>query len=127
MSELGRIAVDAAKAAVRAKVIAVVAPVMVVVLAIGAVVGLLALLISTLGGSSPQPESSSACGAPGLSPDASVDVAGLDVAGFSGEQLENAAEILLAGESLGISQYGQTIGVMTAIGESTLSNIDYGD
>lgn len=49
------------------------------------------------------------------------------VGDFSGEQLVNAAYIMNSGQALGLDAQGQAIGVMTAIGESTLVNLDYGD
>lgn len=49
------------------------------------------------------------------------------VAGFGTEQLGNAAAILAAGAALGLGQRDQTIGVMTAIGESSLRVLDRGD
>lgn len=49
------------------------------------------------------------------------------VADYDGEQLENAASIMRAGRDLGLSVRDQAIGVMTAMGESSLRNIDYGD
>ena len=49
------------------------------------------------------------------------------VAGYEGEQLKNAALIINAGKALGLSGRGQTIGVMTAMGESGLRVLDYGD
>ncbi len=49
------------------------------------------------------------------------------IAGFSGEQLVNAAYIMSAASALGLTLRDQQIGVMTAIGESTLRVIDYGD
>jgi hypothetical protein len=49
------------------------------------------------------------------------------VAGYGGAQLVNAALIVNAGQTLGLSVRGQTIGVMTAMGESSLTAIDYGD
>lgn len=49
------------------------------------------------------------------------------VAGWSGEQLANAATIVLTAQSLGFGRDGQILGVMTAMGESSLRNIDYGD
>lgn len=49
------------------------------------------------------------------------------VAGFAGEQLVNAAHIMAAAASLGLTVRDQQIGVMTAIGESTLLVLDYGD
>jgi hypothetical protein len=52
---------------------------------------------------------------------------GQSIAGFSGEQLENAAQIMNAAAELQLPTAAQTIGVMTAIGESTLRNLDHGD
>lgn len=49
------------------------------------------------------------------------------VAGFCQPQLVNAAQILRAAQSYGLSVHGEEIGVMTAIGESSLRNVDYGD
>ncbi|HWS50371.1 MAG TPA: hypothetical protein VN241_05135 [Microbacterium sp.] len=49
------------------------------------------------------------------------------VAGWQGEQLENAATIMRTASGLGFAKDGQVIGVMTAMGESGLRNIDYGD
>ena len=49
------------------------------------------------------------------------------VEGWSGEQLENAATIIRTAGSLGFAREGQILGVMTAMGESSLRNIDYGD
>jgi len=77
----------------------------------------------------PGQDASAAC----LPPDESVTVAdpgGLstgEVAGYQGQQLINAAYVLAAGEKLGMSARDQTIGVMTAMGESGLVNVDHGD
>jgi surface antigen len=49
------------------------------------------------------------------------------VAGYEGEQLKNAALVINAGKALGLSARAQTIGVMTAMGESGLRVLDYGD
>jgi hypothetical protein len=49
------------------------------------------------------------------------------VEGYSGDQLVNAARIVNAGAAMGVDTRGQTIAVMTAMGESSLINIDYGD
>jgi hypothetical protein len=46
---------------------------------------------------------------------------------YDSEQLCNAATIIEVGSSLGLSTRDQTIAVMTAIGESSLRNIAYGD
>jgi hypothetical protein len=59
----------------------------------------------------------------------SVQVAGLPdaVAGYKGEQLQNAAAIMKAGADQGLDSYGQTIGVMVAMGEASLRVLDQGD
>lgn len=51
----------------------------------------------------------------------------MGVAGWRGDQLENAAIIVGAARDLGFDRSGQIIGVMAAMGESSLHNIDYGD
>lgn len=43
------------------------------------------------------------------------------------EQIMNAALIIKAGQAMNLPVRGVTIGVMTAMGESSLINIDYGD
>lgn len=49
------------------------------------------------------------------------------VAGWRGDQLENAAIIVRIAREMGFDRDGQIIGVMAAMGESSLHNIDYGD
>ena len=49
------------------------------------------------------------------------------IEGWSGEQLDNAATIIRTASALGYGRDGQILGVMTAMGESSLHNIDYGD
>lgn len=49
------------------------------------------------------------------------------IAGFCQDRLVNAAHIINAAHSLGIGEHTQAIGVMTAIGESGLRNLNYGD
>ncbi|WP_235008178.1 peptidase M23 [Microbacterium timonense] len=49
------------------------------------------------------------------------------VSSWNAEQLDNAAVIMAAGSDLGLSPRDQAIGVMTAMGESSLRNLDYGD
>ncbi|WP_233194768.1 hypothetical protein [Cryobacterium sp. M91] len=49
------------------------------------------------------------------------------VAGYSGDQLANAADIINAGVQLGLTAQAETLGVMTAMGESSLINLDHGD
>lgn len=49
------------------------------------------------------------------------------IAGYKGDQLANAAAIMTAATKLNLDARAQTIGVMTAMGESSLRNITYGD
>lgn len=49
------------------------------------------------------------------------------VAGYCQDRLVNAAQIMRAARSLGIGEHTQAIGVMTAMGESSLVNVDHGD
>ena len=49
------------------------------------------------------------------------------VAGYDEQQRQNAAIIMLAGRDAGLTVRDQAIGVMTAMGESSLRNLDYGD
>ncbi|KDA06123.1 peptidase M23 [Microbacterium sp. CH12i] len=49
------------------------------------------------------------------------------IAGWKGDQLENAATIMRTATVQGFDHDGQVIGVMAAMGESTLHNIGYGD
>ena len=49
------------------------------------------------------------------------------VAGYSGDQLTNAAYIMNAASTLGLDRAAQIIGVMTAMGESSLRVVDHGD
>lgn len=51
--------------------------------------------------------------------------AGVD--GWRGDQLENAAIIVQTARGMGFDRDGQVIGVMAAMGESSLHNVDYGD
>ncbi|MBD8012394.1 hypothetical protein H9633_08780 [Microbacterium sp. Re1] len=49
------------------------------------------------------------------------------VSGWRGEQLENAAIVVRTARELGFARDGQVIGVMAAMGESSLRNLDHGD
>ena len=49
------------------------------------------------------------------------------VAQLDSQQRANVAIIMRAGQDLGLSARDQAIGVMTAMGESSLRNLDYGD
>lgn len=87
--------------------------------------GVLAVVMFT--GSAGQNSATGLCG-PGqsLTPVAAIPE-GMEVAGYSGEQLANASAIITEGARKGLDARGQTIGVMTAMGESGLRVLDYGD
>ncbi|WP_066520678.1 hypothetical protein [Curtobacterium ammoniigenes] len=49
------------------------------------------------------------------------------VGGYCQDRLENAAAVIAAARAMGIGPHTQTVGVMTAIGESGLVNLSHGD
>lgn len=49
------------------------------------------------------------------------------VAGYKGEQLTHAQKIVAAADKLGLDDWTATVGIMTAMGESSLININHGD
>lgn len=59
-----------------------------------------------------------------IDPDSVPD---MTIDGYGHGQLINAAHVIQAGKDLGLGVRDQTIGVMTAMGESGLQVIDYGD
>jgi len=69
---------------------------------------------------------SSGCGTGVVDPVVVAD-SGLQMDPFENEQLVNAAEVMNAATDTGLPQRAQVIGVMTAIGESSLRNLTYGD
>lgn len=89
----------------------------------GAIGGLILLpvfvVVILLGGNACSPTAAG-------SPVSSSSVSGA-VAGYSGEQLQNAAEIMNAATALGLGSNAQIIGVMTAMGESSLRVLNNGD
>lgn len=85
------------------------------------------ILMLVLLGSSDQPASASDCTPASDSEIDPEDLPTETIAGYSGEQLVNAALIVSAGEALDLSVKGQIIGVMTAMGESSLQVLDRGD
>ncbi len=56
-----------------------------------------------------------------------VNASATTVAGFSGDQLDNAAIIVAVGKQLKIPQRGWVIAVATSMQEATLHNITFGD
>jgi hypothetical protein len=89
---------------------------------------LLIMLILGVGGAGSSP-AVAACAPAGGSPVAAGTNGDLPtkIGPYQGEQVANAAEIIAAAQVLGLSERAQVIGVMTAIGESTLRNLDFGD
>ncbi|ARC56683.1 hypothetical protein AS850_06295 [Frondihabitans sp. 762G35] len=57
----------------------------------------------------------------------SVTVPAGPIAGYCQDRLINAAHIINAAKAQGIGPHTQAIGVMTAMGESSLVNVDHGD
>lgn len=49
------------------------------------------------------------------------------IEGYRGEQLVNAGHIIVKGQEMDLDQYTIALGVMTAMGESSLINVDHGD
>jgi hypothetical protein len=107
---------------------------------IAAITSRIAEIQSTVGALDPQPTAASSAGAfdSVLATEVtkqSVSTTGVDptalrvqqVGAYGSEQLANAAAIIKAGQGLGLSVRDQTIGVMTAIGESSLRVVDHGD
>lgn len=91
------------------------------------VLAVLGVLLAVRQGS-PGPRPSAECSATG--PAVRVDPAAVPegpVAGFAGEQLANAAAIVNAAHDLGLDTCAQVVGVMTAMGESSLRVLDRGD
>ncbi|WP_334173733.1 hypothetical protein, partial [Sinomonas sp.] len=56
-----------------------------------------------------------------------VSAPGGKVSGYGGEELANAVTIVKAGQQMNVPAEGLLIGVMTAMGESGLRNLNYGD
>ena len=59
--------------------------------------------------------------------DTPEDLSDAGVEGWQGEQIRNAAIIVRTASEHGFGRDGQLLGVMAAMGESSLQNIDYGD
>jgi len=49
------------------------------------------------------------------------------VAGYKGVQLANAQKVVAASDKLGLDDWMAAVGIMTAMGESSLINVDHGD
>lgn len=102
---------------------------------IAAITGRIAVIQNTLASLTPQRSVSPTSSAAQFADVLATEVAGAAVPGVgvtsidavSGEQLTNAASIVRAGQALGRSVRDQTIGVMTALGESSLTVADHGD
>jgi len=83
-------------------------------------------IMATVGipGAQPSPEPSADSSADTAAP--ALD-ASSGVGRWKGEQIKNAAAIVAAGKKMGINQRGQTIAVMTAMAESSLTVLNRGD
>jgi surface antigen len=97
-----------------------------VIAVVAAVLAPLAMVVFVLTFMLTGSQSAQACQGPGIT----VDQASLPknaVAGYQGEQLKVAALIINTSAKLGVSAHGQQLAVMTAMGESSLVNLDHGD
>jgi murein DD-endopeptidase MepM/ murein hydrolase activator NlpD len=93
------------------------------VLVIGGIFGIFLLLMGTGGG-----KAAAACGPGGTA--STVDVSKVPqgpIAGYNHDQLVVAAGVMNAAQTLGLDARAQQIGVMTAMGESSLQSLTYGD
>ncbi|HEY6739008.1 MAG TPA: M23 family metallopeptidase [Actinopolymorphaceae bacterium] len=91
---------------------------------IGALLATVMVLVGPLSGES-TPSSSDAC-EPETNNDPGVRSA-VDSTGLDRDQLANAQTIIAVGKRLKVSEYGWVIAVATAMQESSLRNLDYGD
>lgn len=92
--------------------------------ALVATAGLVCGIVST---GQAKPGAASSCTAPVGGIVAAAGAPAHKVGRFNAQQVANAAAIVGAGQSLKLDAQGVTIGVMTAIGESTLIVVDHGD
>ncbi len=88
--------------------------------------GALLLVRQGPAGAPPPPSAECAAAGPGVRIDPATVPEG-PVAGYAGVQLANAAAIVNAAEALGLDTCAQVVGVMTAMGESSLRVLDRGD
>ena len=91
---------------------------------IGVPIALIGLLFSFVIFTSGSASASCTGGTGGADPNS---VPAEPVAGYSGDQLSNAADIMNAASGLNLDRSAQVIGVMTAMGESSLTVLDNGD
>ncbi|MFJ3380337.1 MULTISPECIES: hypothetical protein [unclassified Curtobacterium] len=82
--------------------------------------------LSGIGGSSSTPRAVT-CPAAATKTVGGIAVPEGPVAGYCQDRLVNAAAVIEAARALGIGPHTQAVGVMTAIGESGLQNLDHGD
>ena len=97
-------------------------PILTIVSAVLAVVLLIIALLTFFA-----PASAAACSATSGGRIDPTKVPTTSISGYGHEQLVNAAYIMQAAQDKGLNVRDQTIGVMTAMGESSLRVLDYGD
>lgn len=100
------------------------------VVAVGvAVVVVIVIAVHSIGGIARSAATPSAvtCPAAATKTVGGIAVPAGPVAGFCQDELVNAAYVIEAARSYGIGPHTQAVGVMTAIGESGLVNLDHGD
>ena len=97
-------------------------PIVTIISAVLAVVLLIITLLAFFA-----PAAAAACSATSGGRIDPTKVPNTSISGYGYEQLVNAAYIIQAAQDKGLNVRDQTIGVMTAMGESSLRVLDYGD
>ncbi|MEK6312285.1 MAG: hypothetical protein V4737_13960 [Curtobacterium sp.] len=99
-----------------------------VVAAVIGVVVLVVVAVNSLSGAARSAEvAAPTCPAAATKTVGGIAVPAGPIAGFCQDRLVNAAAVIQAAKALGIGPHTQAVGVMTAIGESSLVNLDHGD
>ena len=93
--------------------------------AVAGVLAVAVLVATALGGEENAAAGTPPAGTAGGAACAEVPVG--EIAEFSGDQLANAAAIVREGQRLGVPEQGLVVALATAMQESTLRAVDYGD
>ncbi|RPF19479.1 M23 family metallopeptidase [Myceligenerans xiligouense] len=92
-----------------------------------AMVGMVVLVAGMIGGQQSMGSGPAGCGMSGSVVVAAGEGTRQASGGFTAEQLQNATVILQVGAERGVPAKAQAIAVMTALGESGMRNLTYGD
>ncbi|WIB01298.1 MULTISPECIES: hypothetical protein [unclassified Curtobacterium] len=98
-----------------------------VVAAVIGVIVVVVIAVHSLTGAAKSVEAAPACPDVPTKTVGGIAVPAGPIAGFCQDRLVNAASVIQAAQAQGIGPHTQAVGVMTAIGESSLVNLDHGD